>query len=179
MDYEIIRSKRRSVAIEVKGGGEIIVRAPFWLSQKKIDEFVLSKTDWIEKAKIRVEQRKSFEPDAEECKRLKKLEQEYIPPKVLEFSNIMGLYPNSVKITSAKTRHGSCSGKNNLCFSYRLMRYPKAAVDYVIVHELAHIKHKNHQKEFYKLIEKYMPDYKARERILKNINEPQKNGQLS
>ena len=105
----------------------------------------------------------------DECKRLKKLAQEYIPPRVAEFSRVMELYPNGVKITSAKTRHGSCSGKNNLCFSYRLMRYPKEAVDYVIVHELAHIKHKNHQKEFYELIEKYMPDYKERQRLLKNV----------
>ena len=169
MNYEIIRSRRKSVSIEVKPSGEIIVRAPFWLSQKKIDEFVLSKTNWLEKAQKRVEERKSFEPDIEECKRLKKLAQEYIPTRVCEFSKIMGLTPTGIKITSAKTRHGSCSGKNSLCFSYRLMRYPKAAVDYVIVHELAHIKHKNHQKEFYTLIEKYMPDYKEREKLLKTV----------
>lgn len=79
----------------------------------------------------------------------------------------MDLYPKSIKITSAKTRFGSCSGDNRLCFSYLLMLYPKEAVDYVIVHELAHIKEHNHSKRFYKLIEKYMPDYKEKIKLLK------------
>ncbi|MEG1614194.1 MAG: M48 family metallopeptidase, partial [Oscillospiraceae bacterium] len=77
--------------------------------------------------------------------------------------------PTAVKITSAEKRFGSCSGKNSLCFSYRLMQYPQDAIDYVIVHELAHIKHKNHSKNFYELIEQYMPDYKERNAILKNM----------
>ena len=59
------------------------------------------------------------------------------------------------------------SGKNSLNFSYRLMMYPKEAIDYVVVHELAHIKHHNHSADFYKLIEQYMPDYKKRIAILK------------
>lgn len=79
----------------------------------------------------------------------------------------MNLYPTALKITSAKTRFGSCSGKDSICFSYLLMRYPDEAIDYVVVHELAHIKHKNHSKAFYTLIEKYLPDYKEREKLLK------------
>jgi predicted metal-dependent hydrolase len=72
-----------------------------------------------------------------------------------------------VKITSAKTRFGSCSGKNNICFSYILMQYPEQAIDYVVLHELAHTRHHNHGPKFWALVEKYMPDYKQRRQMLK------------
>ena len=88
-------------------------------------------------------------------------------PLVEKYSKLMGLKPSSVKITSAEKRFGSCSSKNGLCFSWRLLAYPTAAVEYVVVHELAHIKHHNHSAAFYALIEKYMPDYKERQRLLK------------
>ena len=83
------------------------------------------------------------------------------------YSDIMNLKPTGVKITKAKKRFGSCNDKNSLCFSCFLMSYPMEAVDYVVVHELAHIKHHNHGREFYDLIRSYMPDYKEREKILK------------
>ena len=79
----------------------------------------------------------------------------------------MQLFPTAVKINFAKTRFGSCSSKNSINFSAFLMLFPLEAVDYVVVHELAHIKYKNHQKEFYALVEKYMPDYKKRMALLK------------
>ncbi|MBR5506725.1 MAG: M48 family metallopeptidase [Clostridia bacterium] len=90
-----------------------------------------------------------------------------IPPKVEYYSRIMGVKPSSVKITSAHSRFGSCSGKNAICFSYILMCYPEEAIDYVVVHELAHIKHHNHSRSFYNFIGKFMPDYKQREKLLK------------
>ena len=79
----------------------------------------------------------------------------------------MGVKPTGIKITSAKKQIGSCSGKNSICYSWGLMQYAPEAIDYVVVHELAHIIHKNHGKDFYKLIEKYLPDYKKREKLLK------------
>ena len=79
----------------------------------------------------------------------------------------MNLCPTGIKITKAKKRFGSCNGKNSLCFSCFLMKYPMEAVDYVVVHELAHIKYHNHSKDFYNLINHYMPDYKQREKLLK------------
>ena len=79
----------------------------------------------------------------------------------------MGVEYSGVKITSAKTRYGSCSAENSICFSYLLMLKPLRAVDYVVVHELAHTVHHNHSRQFYALIEKYMPDYKERIKELK------------
>lgn len=79
----------------------------------------------------------------------------------------MNLYPTGLKITSARTRFGSCSGQNSICFSWRLMDYPELAIDYVVVHELAHIVHKNHGSQFWALVERYLPDYRARRAMLR------------
>ena len=90
-----------------------------------------------------------------------------IPEKVKYYANLTGLSPSGVKITGAKKRFGSCSGKNSLCFSYLLMRYPEEFIDYVVLHEIAHIKHHNHKREFYGLIKEYMPDYLERQKLIK------------
>ena len=83
------------------------------------------------------------------------------------YAAIMGVVPTGIKITSAKTRFGSCSSKNSLCFSLYLMAYPDRAIDYVVVHELAHIRQKNHSPAFYAEVAKVMPDYKERVKLLK------------
>ena len=80
----------------------------------------------------------------------------------------MGLKYSRITITGAKTRFGSCSSKGNISFSYRLMLYPEAAREYVVIHELAHLLEMNHSKRFYAIIEKYIPDYKERKKLLKN-----------
>ena len=79
----------------------------------------------------------------------------------------MGVMPTGLHITAARTRWGSCSGKNSLCFSLFLMRYPPEAIDAVVVHELAHIRHKNHGPDFYRFVEKTLPDYRQRIALLK------------
>ena len=169
-EYRLVRSNRISLALEVTPELEVVVRAPLFVTEAQIKRFVESREDWLEKAIERVKaRRESYMPLSEQqISALKKAAKEYIPNKVLEYSEIMGLKPSGIKITSARTRFGSCSGKNSLCFSYLLMQKPIEAVDYVIVHELAHIKHKNHGKQFYALVEKYMPDYRERNRLLKH-----------
>ena len=73
------------------------------------------------------------------------------------YSEWMGLYPTQVRITGARTRFGSCSSQGHICFSWRLMQYPPEAIDYVVVHELAHLRYMNHGAEFYALIARYLP----------------------
>ena len=79
----------------------------------------------------------------------------------------MGVTPTGIKITTARKRYGSCSGKNSLCFSCFLMNYPEEAIDLVVVHELCHIKVRNHGPDFYALLERYLPDHKERKKLLK------------
>ncbi len=163
-EYTIIRSKRKTIALQVDSECKITVRAPLRMSQKEIDFFVQGKKQWLEKAVIsqmeKAKNRPEYTPDDIEL--LRRKAKDILPQKVEYFSKIMGVTPACVKINSAKKRYGSCSGKNSLNFSLYLMDKDERFIDYVVVHELAHIKHHNHSKAFYGFIEQFMPDYRER-----------------
>ncbi len=169
-EYELIRSSRKTIELSISKELKLIVRVPNKMSINDVNNFVIKHEKWIKKhlaiAKTRYGGNSYKDLTEDEINRLKKRAAEIIPSRVKYYSEIMEVKPTSVKITSAMTRWGSCSAKNSLCFSYRLMLYPIEAIDYVIVHELAHIKIKNHSKLFYQEIEKYMPDYKTRMKML-------------
>lgn len=167
-DYELIRSNRRTLALEVRDG-TVRVRAPQRLPRAQIDAFVQSHAAWIEKSLARQQARRDAHPEPDETQRAEYIRRakEILPGRVAYYANVMGLRPAGVTITSARTRFGSCSSKGRLCFSWRLMQYPPEAVDYVVVHELAHQVYRNHGPEFYALIERYLPDYKARRKLLR------------
>lgn len=90
-----------------------------------------------------------------------------LPPKIERYAALMGVHPTRVTITGARTRFGSCSGRNAISFSWRLMQYPEEAIDYVVVHELAHIRHHDHSAAFYRFIASVMPDHEARRALLR------------
>lgn len=94
---------------------------------------------------------------------------ELIPSMVHETEDKIGLYANKISITSAKTRWGSCSGKNNLNFTWRLMMAHPEVIEYVVVHELAHIKEKNHCNRFWEFVERYEPEYKIKREKLRQL----------
>ena len=98
----------------------------------------------------------------------KKKAKQHLRQRVDFFSHEFNLRAKSVKITSAEKRWGSCSADDNLSFSFRLIMAPPDIIDYVIVHELMHIKEKNHSAAFWKLIEAAMPEYKLHRRWLKD-----------
>lgn len=168
-DYLLRRSNRKTLSLQITKELEVLVRAPLRLPVKEIDAFVARNAGWITAHLEEERLRRLAHPDlsGEEIGRLKQRAWEHIPKRVAHFAKIMGLSPTAVKITSARTRFGSCSGKNSLCFSFRLMQYPPEAVDYVVVHELAHIIHKNHGAAFYGLVGSVLPDYRARWALLK------------
>lgn len=145
------------------------MRAPLHMSQRNIDSFVASHSDWIASHMTRQRLRRENhpEPDSDEKACCIKRAREYLPERVGFYSSLMDLQPAGITITGARTRFGSCSGKKRLSFSWRLMQYPDEAIDYVVVHELAHLRYMNHSKEFYELIEKFLPDYKQRRKLLK------------
>ena len=168
MDLEIIYSNRKTISITVKEG-RVIVRAPRGISQARIDSFINKNLAWIEK---RIEITKNqHDPIASmtdtQIKRLRELARTCLMAKTEEYSKIMGLKFGRITITGAKTRFGSCSSKGNISYSYRLMLYPEAAIDYVVVHELAHLVEMNHSRRFYAIVEKVLPDYKERVKLLK------------
>ncbi len=93
---------------------------------------------------------------------------DFIHQRVDFFSGMLKLQPENIRITSAESRWGSCSGDNNLAFSFRLIMAPPAVIDYVIVHELAHIKEKNHSPKFWQRVEAVMPEYRKHRRWLRD-----------
>lgn len=169
MEYKLIRSRRKTLAIQITRDAELVVRAPLRLPQREIDRFLTQKQNWIETHLTRQIQRNEAHPEPDELRwaELKAAAKQYIPYVVAYYAALMGVSPTAVRFSRAKTRFGSCSSKNAITISLRLMEYPKQAVDYVVVHELAHIKYKNHGKEFYTFVGAVMPDYKQRERLLK------------
>jgi hypothetical protein len=206
IEYEIKRSRRKTLAIQIKPDGKIEVRCDYSVKDDVIRDFVQSKEKWINKHLERTASRektplvfgsealflgKEYEITASDSqsyfdgKRIyinknadiynvlgnfyKASAQKILPDMVHRKEQIMNLYANKIGITAAKTRWGSCSGRNNINFSWRLMMAEPEVIDYVIVHELAHIKEKNHGKQFWRLVEKYEPDYRERKNKLKQL----------
>lgn len=157
MEIKIIKSKRKTLSLSIDDEMCAVVKAPYFVTNREINAFVSKNEAWLEK----------YDISDDEKNKLINLAKEYLPKRVEYYSRLMNVKPTGIKITSAKKRFGSCSGKNSICFSYYLMLYPKEAVDYVVVHELAHIRHHNHSKDFYNFVSEFMPDYKEREKLLK------------
>ena len=168
-EFTLIRSRRRTLALQVTREGQVVVRAPIYAPREDIQRFVIQHETWIAAQLARQSQRLAEHPplSQEEQEALRQKAREVLPPLVQLWAQRMGVTPTGVKITSAQTRFGSCSGKNSLCFSLHLMKYPREAIEAVVVHELAHIRHKNHGPDFYTLVRRTLPDYDARIKLLK------------
>ena len=163
-DYiSVIKSKRRSIGIEVHMDGRVILRAPYTLSEKQLEEFVDKHKLWIEekrrylgskaKAGISTNAKKKDELTKDEIKCIK----EAFEKRVIYYSRIMGVTVKNITIKNQKTRWGSCSSKGNLNFNYQLYYMPQELMDYVVVHELAHRKYMNHSKRILGRGEKVLP----------------------
>ena len=135
--YELIRSRRRTLALEITRDCRVLVRAPLRASKTRIDEFVAAHEDWIA-LHLERQRRRAAEapppPTQTDIAALKARAKEVLPPKVAYWGSVMGVRPTGVKISTAQKRYGSCSGKNSLCFSCFLMQQPEAAIDLVVVH---------------------------------------------
>ncbi len=164
--YPLIRSDRKTVGITVRAGGNVQIRAPRRLPLAEIERAVISHRAWLEKT---VSHCKTLPPppDRREQEILRERAKALLPGMVQNWSQRTGLVPTSLRVTAARQRFGSCSGKNGLCFSLFLMQYPPEAIEYVVVHELCHIRHHNHSAAFWALVERYLPDYRERKQLLK------------
>ena len=165
-EYRLIRSKRKTVALQILPSGELVVRAPQRTSRAFIERILTEREDWIARHMQNLPAPRPV-PSEEQLTLWRNAAAEYLPRRVAHFAAVMGVTPAAVKINAAQKRFGSCSSKGNLNFSCRLMAYPPAAIDYVVVHELAHLVHMNHSAAFYAVVAAVLPDYKARAALLK------------
>lgn len=187
MEYTLIRSTRKTLALQIDIRGSLIVRAPMRYPESKIVEFIDSKITWIkkhqERKKIQMIQEESekwyyrlfWEKYLLEWKNTdeiimiyKNSLRKYLDTRISElaFGKTMKRKIAKIRISSARTRWGSCSSQWNLSFSYRLALYPKTAIDAVIIHELAHLSHANHSKKFWDLVYEWMPEYEEKIALL-------------
>lgn len=164
---EVIRSKRKTLAIEIRPDMRVVVRAPEKIPQKEIIKFVEEKQNWIKKhiaqmyfkAEEIKKQKKEPALTNADIEKLCQKALSVIPDKVKYYAEIMGVIYGRITIRNQKTRWGSCSSKGNLNFNCLLMLMPDKVLDYVVVHELCHLRQMNHSKKFWKEVERYMPDY--------------------
>ena len=167
MQYRVIKSDRKTVALQIKSG-EVIVRAPRAMSDGAIADFVSRHEDWIRKKLATMQKKPSGPPITEDgIALLTKRANEIIPPRVAYYASLVGVDYNRVTIRHQKTKWGSCSGKKNLNFNCLLLLTPTEVMDSVIVHELCHLKHMNHSKDFWNMVGSIIPDYKIRKKWLK------------
>ncbi len=162
---KLIRSRRRTLAIEVNKQGELVVRAPLRVSEREINMFLWRSREWIlntqEESRRKQQQaaiKKSEDPRDEQWYRDHAAQ--IIPERVEYFAQELSLEYTRVRISSAKRIWGSCSGQNSLSFSWRLAMAPVEVIDYIVVHELTHTIHKNHGKLFWRRVEKSIPNHR-------------------
>lgn len=216
ISYTLIRTKRKTVAIQVKSDGSVAVRAPQRLAKREIDRVVQQKEGWILAHQQQMQQRQQAKESFclsdgrfpllggwlpitytdtktpfcsqgtcflargeeaelwEQAERLyRSIAREQLERRVADYANRMGVHPTGLRITGAKGRWGSCSGKNSLNFSWRLILAPEHCVDYVVVHELCHILHHDHSTAFWQEVENWFPDWQqCREQLGQLARQP-------
>jgi hypothetical protein len=176
-NIEIIRSGRKTIAIEITRSLQILVRAPYGLRNKDIQRFIEEKSWWIEKH-LDLMKKKVEADDSKKDAVTKFTEQEIcqladqalkiIPERVAYYAPIIGVHAAKITIRNQVSRWGSCSSKGNLNFNCLLMLTPPDVIDYVVVHELCHRKELNHSARFWSEVEKVLPNYKLPKKWLKD-----------
>ena len=168
MEYEIVRSDRRSIAIEIKPDGRVLVRAPRRLSAAAIDRFVKSKEGWLRSRLAKYQSRPTLPVLTEgELVNLRAAAREEFATLSAKWAPRLGVIYGKITIRTQKSRWGSCSAQGNLNFNCLLMLAPEEIREYVAVHELCHRMHMNHSPAFWAAVAKALPDYEARRNWLK------------
>ena len=172
MEFEVIRSNRKSMAVEIKLN-KLIIRAPMQVSNEEINSFMLKNKAWIEKhlAKAAAQQQavasvKKLTID--EIRQLADKALEAIPERVKHYAPLVGVTYGRITIRNQRSKWGSCSSKGNLNFNCLLMLTPPEVIDSVVVHELCHRKEMNHSAKFYSEVLRVFPDYWKWDRWLKD-----------
>lgn len=149
------RAGLRRITLTVRRDGVVRLSFPSHVGRERALAFLESKMEWLRRAKARIAARQETDRhtiDAEEVARLRQAAKEELPARVAHLSAVTGLHCTGVRISSARTRWGSCSAKNHLSLSLYLMRLPEHLRDFIILHELCHTIHHNHSPRFHRLL---------------------------
>ena len=163
ISYKLRRSKRaKRMRLAVYLDGTVVVTSPFWLKESIIEKFLAEKREWVldkiqffksvDRKAIRTFSRRDYVENKGKALAL-------VRDRVKFYNTFYGFSFNKIFIKNQKTRWGSCSSRKNLNFNYKIVFLPKEHQDYVVVHELCHLKEFNHSRKFWALIEKAIPNY--------------------
>lgn len=213
LDYQLIKKSKKTLSLKISENG-LVVSAPLFMSEKKINQLVISKIKWIKKKleliepqknKLFIKNRASFDllgkeikitlldgnnkiewvdennlkiffKDQDDQKKLKtffikwlkEIALDYFSQRAYEISKLYAIPSNSILLSNAKSRWGTCNSKTEVRINWRLIQADPYVIEYVICHEFAHLTHMNHSRNFWNLVEKLCPNYKLAENYLKN-----------
>ncbi len=162
--YVVKKNKRtKKVKLIIRPNNSLVISAPIKIKLKTAEKLILSESDLILKKIIFLKKnRLDFLENKEKALLL-------IKEKIIKFNKIYKVRINNIKIKNQKTRWGSCSKRGNLNFNYRIINLPEKLIDYIIVHELCHLKELNHSINFWQLVSNTLPNYVELKKDLRKL----------
>ena len=175
LTYRIVRSERKTLSVSIQPDCTITVRAPRSVRDSQIRRFLIEKQHWLITKYLEAKQKQETIPcsdltDTQRAaltRRYIDAAKEYFPKRVAYFHQFTGGTYSRITIRDQKTRWGSCSSKGTLSFNWRLMLAPPAILDYVVVHELCHLRHMDHSPAFWQAVGEVFPDYASARKWLR------------
>ncbi len=160
----------RGLKLKVYADGRVVVTSsPRFANEATAERLVRNNAQWIERALMKAKtwtRTKPLQGSAEEYKRFKKAALAIVRERIDRYAPIYGVHPIGLSIRNQKSRWGSCSRKGALSFHYRIALVPRPLADYLVVHELCHIRSFDHSPRFWQLVEKTIPDYRRIRKLL-------------
>ena len=167
--YTLIRSSRKTISLEIRPDGSILVRAPRHMRERAIREFVLSRESWLQPRLAKIQSRPTLPSLTEqEVESLKKQAKADLSDRVMKLAPRVGVGWGRISVRAQKSRWGSCTRDGNLNFNCLLMLCPEPVRDYVVIHELCHRKHMDHSPRFWTEVERACPEFRACKQWLKD-----------
>lgn len=165
MSYTLVRSRRRTLSLQVNQAGEVVARAPLFYPKFLIDSFVETKSRWISKRRAELSRPTAARTEYFSAEQLR----EFVHQQVAHFGPLMRLTPHSLRFTQVQSYWGTCSPAGVLSFNLALRFTPPEAVTYVVVHELAHLRYRGHGMRFWKLVNTTYPPASTMRSVLRKI----------
>lgn len=164
----LVRSSRKTLAVQIRADGTVIARAPLRMPKDRILCFLSEKASWIRMQQGKMQERENMRQqagihlDAAQEKELRERAKSVLAQRTAYFARQIGVTYGRITVRDQKTRWGSCSQTGNLNFNFRLILAPSEVLDYVVVHELCHRRQMNHSAQFWQEVAQVLPDYRKR-----------------
>lgn len=167
------RKERKTLSIGIQEDGSLMIKAPLYMNKETIERFLNQKRYWIYKQAKRMEDNRKNQIvySREQESVLRQQARIKLTERTDYYKKILGVEYKRIRIADQKTRWGSCSSTGTISYNWHLVLLPDAILDYVVVHELCHLQHMNHSKDFWDLVECILPDYRSRRKWLKENGE--------